>query len=337
MAVKHLSLFVSSIAMLLAALTATHAQSYSDQPPSRDAATENSAGNSLPDDFKGKVTYTGHYEGMFFFPGRRPAGLGIPTFNPARTRNVSGNYQIAVEFDGTAIQGSVQTTGGLRAEPFRGRRDGDTCHIMFGAGELTAHCDKASLSGGYDSTNSEGQRIQFQVDTRESQFVDYAQVAAQRAREQADAERRLAAAEARLANDPLARKLDGIIRQDSQSWLMWRYDIASVSDVHEKREKGADILTGHYTFNGGSPGTVLVKLSGDSVRCLQFWNETACRPLGRPQSRDNMARIIGSMLSGGGGSGGSTGSTCDANCQSVRAGAAQQQRNIEQTGNINGN
>jgi hypothetical protein len=137
-----------------------------------------------------------------------------------------------------------------------------------------------------------------------------------------------------VSTTPLDRELDAIVQADSASWQMNRYDSGSMTStkvlarVHGKPTS----LYGTYTFNGGRPGWVRVKLAGGRVSCLSFWDDQACRPLGQSLSLRFGAAIAAaashpSSGNSSGNSGGSGEPACDANCEGFRL--YNQQQNFE--------
>jgi hypothetical protein len=110
----------------------------------------------------------------------------------------------------------------------------------------------------------------------------------------------------------LAQLVDQTIDTDARSWLAWRYDIGSVSGTNvlawSKDHHPATVYS-NYTFNQGRQGWVKISLDrNQGVKCLQFWNETGCRPLGQPESHGLAAGILAGVLSGSGS--GSSGDGC---------------------------
>jgi len=118
------------------------------------------------------------------------------------------------------------------------------------------------------------------------------------------------------ASGGLNHQLDQIIAADSTSWLFWRYDHGSTRNarIEQNNPSGVSVIYGEYTYNGGSRGWVRVRLNGDQVQCIEFWNEGRCRPFRSPPSHGVVSGLLGAMAesgsSGGSSSSSSSGSVC---------------------------
>ncbi len=87
---------------------------------------------------------------------------------------------------------------------------------------------------------------------------------------------------------PLDRELDAIVKLDSASWMFNHYNAGSMTNtkVLARSRKGYPTsIYGEYTFNQGARGWVKVKMNGNNVGCVQFWDDGSCRPLGQSLSR----------------------------------------------------
>ena len=77
-----------------------------------------------------------------------------------------------------------------------------------------------------------------------------------------------------------AQLLSNAIWQDSQSWIVNRFDNGSVSDVRITSVNGSTTTaTGRYTFNQGQQGWAAVQIQGGQVQCIQFWDTGTCAPV----------------------------------------------------------
>ncbi len=102
---------------------------------------------------------------------------------------------------------------------------------------------------------------------------------------------RRAAASAQIPNAPravvlegLAATLDNVIRVDSRGWLMNQYDVGSVTNARMEESSRADrsgVLFGEYTYNGGRPGWVRVRIADGVAQCVEYWDfQGRCRAVG---------------------------------------------------------
>lgn len=138
----------------------------------------------------------------------------------------------------------------------------------------------------------------------------------------------------RVPDSPLARKLDAVVQVDSRSWMMNRYDVGSMTNAEiVAQSKKAHTVTyrGNYTYNQGSPGWVEVKMKGDDIDCIEFWDDGQCRPLGDSVSMRVMQKAMTEPSNGGGGSYGSSDNSdnSEANDFAMQH-AMEQQRNDPQ-------
>ncbi|MDS4028633.1 MAG: hypothetical protein RKO66_00955 [Candidatus Contendobacter sp.] len=75
--------------------------------------------------------------------------------------------------------------------------------------------------------------------------------------------------------------LDRIIRDDSKSWSINKYDRGSVKEpsiVSISSDESEVVIKGNYTYNHGQKGWVEAHFSNGQLSCLRFWDINACRP-----------------------------------------------------------
>jgi len=257
-------------------------------------------GDTLPADFRGRITYQGNFSAKAFRAGRAPANASNIVRRIARGNDrewsEDGTITITVEFDGNRIRGSHSGSGGMGRGTFTGTRNGRFCTISSGQGDQnTVECTRTTWSG--TSRSAAGARIEstVQIDARATQFVDAGAPPVQAP--QRGAAPRPEARTTPVAGVSPARQgsvappvqpaaptgtagiIDRAIRQDSQSWLSNTYDPGSVSDVRRTGGSGGTITySATYTFNQGIRGSVVVDISGNRVRCLQFFDTNSCVP-----------------------------------------------------------
>jgi hypothetical protein len=110
--------------------------------------------------------------------------------------------------------------------------------------------------------------------------------------------------------DPLSAQLDEFVAVDSRSWVMNSYVIGSMRNatVQSEGTNGVRLVYGEYLYNGNSRGWVKVRMVGNQLQCVEFWDFAGqCRPLGRSPSQMIAAgalvvTVAAIASSGGGGS-----------------------------------
>lgn len=298
--------------------------------PAHAAMQPSGASEPLPSDFRGRITYQGTHGATLDRGPRRGS------------REYGGALTIELTFEGNSVRGRFSGTGGINSGTMSGTRSGSQCRLFEDrAGDIIeGECSRTRFDAVARSQNArnamaarfEGQATQF-ADARieEQQRQVAAAEAAQRRREQE-------AAYAALPNagPALTRRLDTYVQADSQGWVRNRYSAGSMTDVKivdGTVRSGNFVMRGSYTFNGGSRGWVMAKMTNGQLECIQFWDSmTGCR--GLRTAADGQAirnAITGAIL--GGSDGGSAGSDSNvaANQDFITAQQiqAQTQRQIE--------
>ena len=271
------------------------------------------ARSDLPPDFRGRIVYQGSFSAQVF-----RGGVTTPNAN-ARMRAIArrndrsfqedGTISLTVTFDGSRVQGSYVGSGGFGSGSFTGTREGSTCTVSEGRGDTnTVHCDRASWSGVTRSPPGSRVMATTRIDARQSQFVDsrvedeQRRIAAAQAAERA---RAAAAAYAALPNagPALTRRLDGFVQTDSRGWAFNRYDpssIANVKIIEGSAGSGNFVMQGYYSYNGGSRGWVMAKMSGGKLECIQFWDSViGCRGLRTAEQGQAMRDAAIGLIAGG--------------------------------------
>lgn len=88
--------------------------------------------------------------------------------------------------------------------------------------------------------------------------------------------------------DPLSAQLDEFVAVDSRSWVRNSYVRGSMHNAMVQSEgiNGERLVYGEYLYNGNSRGWVRVRIVGDQLQCVEFWDFAGqCRPLGRSPSQ----------------------------------------------------
>jgi hypothetical protein len=84
------------------------------------------------------------------------------------------------------------------------------------------------------------------------------------------------------ADSKFSTWLDQLVSEDSRSWASNRYDPGSMrAGLPSDLGDGASIVTGNYTFNGGTSGWVRAHLARGQVSCIEYWDFSGvCRQVG---------------------------------------------------------
>jgi hypothetical protein len=242
-----------------------------------------------------RITYDGQMQGRF-------------TGNDGRNTPLSGVYRINVTYNGNSVSGSDSLTvnspqSGGGTTTFQGTRTGTICDITDSNGlRIVATCTFDSFDYNQTTRDSSGS-LAMTLNTRRTNAVDVLEQQRQEEIARIETERQRAAyqaqliqqqqeAEAFIRSRPRATQaqstlLAQAINQDSQAWLLNRYDGGSLSDVvtMPSQSTGETILRGTYSFNGGMPGWVLGRLRGGAVDCLEYWDrQGVCSPVRSAQS-----------------------------------------------------
>jgi len=86
----------------------------------------------------------------------------------------------------------------------------------------------------------------------------------------------------------LDEQLDQIVAFDANSWGVNRFDQGSVHGSRVlSQSKGGRMMVvyGEYTFNHGKPGWVRAEIDDGKPKCLAFWDDQNCRPVGESLSK----------------------------------------------------
>jgi hypothetical protein len=248
----------------------------------------------LPPDFRGRITYQGTHEAVLDRGARRG------------TRQYGGALTVELTFDGNAVTGRFSGTGGISSGTMSGTRNGSRCRLFeTRAGDIIeGECTRTHFSAEARSQGSrnavaavfEAQATQFADAIAEERQLAEARREAEQTR-QAEARRHAqetAAFERRLQNAPpasptQARLLARSLIDDATNWLMNILDRESLSNVRLWNVSGEPTsLRGEYTYNGGTRGWVIARVSSGRIQCLEF-HDTAgqCTP---PRARQAQAR-----------------------------------------------
>lgn len=279
-------------ASLVAALPASlPAQQYGGSQMSASSDT-------LPANFRGRITYQGTHEAVLERGSRRGS------------RQYGGSLTIELTFDGNAVSGRFSGTGGINNGTMSGTRNGSRCRLFEErAGDIVeGECTRTRFSA---VARSQGSRNSMAAafEARATQLADARVEEEQRRIAAAEAAERARAAAAAYdalpsAGPALTRRLDGYVQTDARGWAYHRYDAGSLTNVKiidGSVRSGNFVMQGYYTFNGGSRGWVMGKMAGGKLECIQFWNSViGCRGLRTPEQgqamRDAaMGAVVGAL------------------------------------------
>lgn len=76
--------------------------------------------------------------------------------------------------------------------------------------------------------------------------------------------------------------VDHIIKKDSQGWWLNRYNKGSVGNVRmdaSLNNSRDGVITADFIFNDNQTGSVQVVFRNGDVSCVQYWDESTCRPV----------------------------------------------------------
>lgn len=290
-------------------------------------AEHNGAGELVPANFRGKVTYDGYMEGNVTVPGR---GNLINQALNTRTVPVRASYHVEVEYDGNSVKGSeVQRSaepGASGTATFRGSRAGNRCEVVIDQDGLrvSATCTNSEFSYPFDYSNLQGQRVKGRVVATRSSREDYVErdraaaiQAQQDARAATQVRQQLASSAPQQSGKAPPKEalayFDGLIAEDASSWVFNQYDRGSMHNVKIISSTNAGrtkVVYGDYTYNGGSAGWVKAQFENGALSCVEFWDfQGQCRALGHSPSHSLAAGFAGALASGivnGGSGSGST-------------------------------
>lgn len=264
------------------------------------------SGDAFPADYQGRATYLGSYRGVrTIYQGGQGnvvnaslTGVRVNLGNlirPGLATNLQGDIQFTLVIDGSNVQlGYRSRSGSLGSGAVRGVRVGNRCTFNDGVVEWHSICGPDRFGGDYASQQRNGS-IRLNFVATPTEIIS-----------RAEQERQVAAAKAALqarisAMSPLQRSVENVLQQDSNSWILNRYDIASVSNIRVLRQGGGErVVAGDYTVNGGRPMAATVQFAQDRPRCIEISDFPGnCRAIGRPPSHGVAIGLFAAALSSG--------------------------------------
>jgi hypothetical protein len=176
------------------------------------------------------------------------------TYDRGSIRNVR-----VIRYDGPTVilQGDYTFNGGLREWVIAEERGGAVQCLRYQSGRACEPVGRSQWSAQL---------------ARPAQMVSAPQQQVQSAppspQVHAKSLRRATPAEVRLLTDA--------IESDSTAWFVNRYDAGSLKNIDVEQTDQTTILSGEYTFNGGSSGWIAAKLVGGRIECIRYWDTGAC-------------------------------------------------------------
>ncbi|HYJ30802.1 MAG TPA: hypothetical protein VEW25_10735 [Allosphingosinicella sp.] len=284
------------------------------QAASKPAPGIGTAAEAFPPDFRGRISYSGTYEGRVANRGRPLRRLDVRSIIASATsgnsRGYAGGYTVEMEINGNAVTGRYSGTGGIDRGTFSGTRSGSNCRLFDdrSASATVAECTPTRFTGNVRSAEGSNPSFRISFETHATALVD-ANVEEERRRiaEAQAAERARAAAAAYTAlpdaGPALTRRLDSLAQTDSRGWAFNRYDsgsMTSVKIIEGSRSSGNFVMQGYYTYNGGSRGWVMAKMAGGQLECIQFWDSVVgCRGLRTAEQGQAMRDAAFGVIAGG--------------------------------------
>lgn len=283
-------------------------------PTSSKASSSQDSGNALPADFRGRITYLGHYTGERAARQRAPRRMRdlsdlAAALTSGQVERFSGRARLEASYEGSTVR--ITTYDGESRGEFTGTREGSTCLLVQTSDGATGrfHCDRTSFEGELRGVMTGQRAYRSEIRTQATQFVDAvveeqaARTAALAAAEQrrldeaqervnAEARAREAAAEARRiaalprASSNQAALLEAAIELDSQSWDWNRYDVGTLKNVRIWDRNGSTtIVRGEYAYNGGLEGWIRGQIVDGRVVGIQYQNTSSYAAVRQPGTR----------------------------------------------------
>lgn len=144
------------------------------------------AGDVIPSDFKGKITYAGSYSRSVAIVPR----AGTNPSRGARTESFQGNLTYEISYNGPKFTGNYSEPGGnfRTSGTFKGTRSGQICQVEFDNGmRVTATCGLTRFSIVTTFAGDWGRKTDVTVDLKQAAIVDFAEL--DRKKAATDAER----------------------------------------------------------------------------------------------------------------------------------------------------
>jgi hypothetical protein len=270
------------------------------------------ASDTLPPDFRGRIGYRGTHEGQVSRAGPPLRSLRtrdiLRSATGGQSRERAGAYNLELTFEGRAVNGRYSGSGGIGSGTVSGIRDGDRCRLFDDRhGTATeAICTRTQFSGEARLESGRDTMV-MRIDAEATQFVDAVVEEREQVIAQARAadEQRLAAAAAerraqleaaenartqaalreriRSSRPATPRQIEltaQAINDDASNWNWNVLDNGSGSSpVIWEVDRGTTSIRMGYTYNGGTPGWVIARISQGQVQCLEYHDRNgSCAP-----------------------------------------------------------
>lgn len=277
---------ISFFATLLCLYVVFLPESASAQQPGYQSA---STANSLPDEFRGKISYFGNHSGEVI--STRAGDVGKPSSDCARPDRrcpvrIGGSLQVDLEFDGVVVRGSFRGSGGLRDSGLIGRRQGSQCRLfdLTDGSVWAGHCDREGFVGTVKSVAGAGTQLTLSFEAVGTKTNDYAESERQRRQAQQIARRIEYLKSVILGNDPVEDRVLASVELDSFGWIYDRLlpDTLAISR-RIKGSRGSYTIEVTFSLDSGKKGWARARIDREAILCVEFWDYPGnCRAVKAP-------------------------------------------------------
>ncbi len=245
--------------------------------------------DSLPDDFRGKVSYFGNHSGEII--ATRTGDARKPTSDcnrpdqrcPAR---IGGSLQVDLEFDGVVVRGSFRGSGGLRDSGLIGRRQGAQCRLfdLTDGSVWAGHCDREGFVGTVKSVAGSATQLSLTFETVGTKTNDYAERERQRNLALAAARRIEFLRSIIASDDSVDDRVLASIELDSYSWSYDRLRPETLTITRRtKLRRGIYVVEVEFDLDSGKKGWAHAQIDRDAIACIEFWDYPGkCRAVKLP-------------------------------------------------------
>lgn len=223
-----------------------------------------------------------------------------------QTTQDSGEVKFNLAIDGNQVVLEYQPiTGSLRGGTIYGMRNGSNCVFRTQNGEWHTICGTTGFNGDFASASGINPSVSINFSSGVTRVISRSEELAERNRLQAEAKAALNAKLSKMTK--MQQLLEKALEQDSASWLINRYDIASVTKpiVLEKYitlpdgTRSTSTVQANYTINNGASMTITAALKNGEITCVEMSDfPDNCRAVGHPPSHGIMMKALINGFSG---------------------------------------
>lgn len=221
--------------------------------------------------------------------------------NQGQTTQDSGEVKFNLAIDGNNVVLEYQPiTGSMQGGTINGIRNGSNCIFRTQNGEWHTICGTTGFNGEFASFSGVNPSVSINFSSGITRVISRSEELAERNRLQAEAKAALNAKLSKMTK--MQQLLEKALEQDSASWLINRYDIASVSNPmieKDQIDKQISVLKAKYTINNGTTMTVIAKVKNKEIECVEMSDFPGnCRDIGHPPSHGMMMEALIGGFSG---------------------------------------